>query len=91
MGDVLAQARDMLRADTAEIALFPSDDHDTTDWMVLAGDSTMPARSSELRPDPRLVTLLEPGVTVIGARSARDQRIRDYLEIAGNAIASWPR
>jgi diguanylate cyclase (GGDEF)-like protein len=82
IGDVLDQARQMLRADIAELALFPSDGHSTVDWLVLEGESTTPTRFFEPALHSSLSNLVG-SETVVGPKSTREPKMRAYLAQRG--------
>jgi diguanylate cyclase (GGDEF)-like protein len=77
--DVLAQARDMLRADIAELAVLPSVDTSGIDWLILEGDAQTPTRTVEPSLHASLAALLESGRPVVGPRTSREPRIRAHL------------
>lgn len=81
--DVLAQARQLVRAEIAELAILPSGDHQGIDWLVLETDAEVPVRTVEPSLHPSLAALLESGGHVVGAKTARDPRIRAHLAQRG--------
>ncbi len=81
--DVLAQAREMVRAEIAELAILPSGGNQGIDWLVLDGDSDVPSRSVEPSLHPSLAALVESGRPVVGSKTVRDPRIRAHLAQRG--------
>jgi diguanylate cyclase (GGDEF)-like protein len=81
--DVLAQARQMARAEIAELAILPSGDSESVDWLVLDGDSEIPVRSLAPSLHPSLATLVEAGHPVVGSKTTRDPRVRAHLAQRG--------
>ena len=77
--DVLAQAREMLRAEIAELAILPNAANQGIDWLVLDGDSDVPYRTVEPALHPSLAALVENGRPVVGTKTTRDPRIRAHL------------
>ena len=77
--DVLAQARQMARAEIAELAILPSGDSESVDWLVLDGDSEIPMRSLAPSLHPSLAALVEGGHPVVGSKTTHDPRIRAHL------------
>ncbi len=82
--DVLAQARQMVRAEIAELAILPTGDNQGIDWLVLDGDSDLPTRTLEPSLHPSLAALVEGGRPVVGSKSVRDPRIRAHLAQRGH-------
>ena len=81
--DVLAQTRQMVRAEIAELAILPTGDNQGIDWLVLDGDSDLPTRTLEPSLHPSLAALVERGRPVVGSKSVRDPRIRAHLAQRG--------
>jgi diguanylate cyclase (GGDEF)-like protein len=81
--DVLAQAREMLRAEIAELALLPSIDDHRIDWLTLAPDSEVPIRSWEPSLHPSLAKLVASGRPVVGPKTVREPQIRAHLAQRG--------
>jgi diguanylate cyclase (GGDEF)-like protein len=81
--DVLSQARQMVRAEIAELAVLPSGDNQGIDWLVLDSDSDVPSRTLEPSLHPSLATLVAGGRPVVGSKTARDPRIRAHLAQRG--------
>jgi diguanylate cyclase (GGDEF)-like protein len=81
--DVLAQAREMVRAEIAELAILPTGDNHGIDWLVLETDSEVPTRTVEPSLHPSLAALVEGGRPVVGAKTVRDPRIRAHLAQRG--------
>jgi diguanylate cyclase (GGDEF)-like protein len=77
--DVLAQARQMLRSEIAELAILPNGDNQGIDWLLLEGDSEVPRRTVEPMLHPSLAALVESGRLVVGAKGTRDPRVRAHL------------
>jgi hypothetical protein len=82
--DVLRQARRMLRAETAELALLPTGDNQGVDWLVLDGDAESPLRSYEPSLHPSLDAIIRNGQPVVGRRGRRDAVIRAHLSQRGH-------
>jgi diguanylate cyclase (GGDEF)-like protein len=83
VADVLAQAREMLRAEVAELALLPSVDGQQVDWLTLAGDSNVPVRSREPTLHPSLASLVAPGRPIVGPKAGRNPEVRAHLAQRG--------
>ncbi|MDQ1465687.1 MAG: hypothetical protein QOH10_102, partial [Actinomycetota bacterium] len=81
--DVLVQARQMVRAEIAELAILPSVDGQGIDWLVLHGDSDVPTRTVEPSLHPSLAALVESGRPVVGSKTVRDPRVRAHLAQRG--------
>jgi diguanylate cyclase (GGDEF)-like protein len=81
--DVLAQARQMVRAEIAELAILPSGDNHGIDWLILDSDSDVPTRTVEPSLHPSLAALVESRHPVVGAKTERDPRIRAHLAQRG--------
>jgi diguanylate cyclase (GGDEF)-like protein len=82
--DVLRQARRMLRAETAELALLPTGESQRVDWLVLDGDAEGPARSYEPSLHPSLEAIIRNGQPVVGRRGSRDPVIQAHLSQRGH-------
>jgi diguanylate cyclase (GGDEF)-like protein len=83
VADVLAQARQMLRAEVSELALLATEEGAGVDWIVLDRDAETPVRSLEPALHPSLATLVERGGPVVGPKTVRDPRIRAHLAQRG--------
>jgi diguanylate cyclase (GGDEF)-like protein len=81
--DVLAQARQLVRAEIAELAILPSGAAQGIDWLVLDSDSDVPSRTLEPSLHSSLAALAEGGRTVVGSKTERDPRIRAHLAQRG--------
>ena len=81
--DALVQARDILRADIAELALLPPSGNAAVDWLTLVGDSKVSIRSVEPSLHPSLSMLVDGGRPVVCPRTSRDRRIRAHLTQRG--------
>jgi diguanylate cyclase (GGDEF)-like protein len=81
--DVLVQARQMVRAEIAELAILPSVEGQGIDWLVLDGDSDIPKRTVEPSLHPSLAALVESGRPVVGSKTVRDPRVRAHLAQRG--------
>jgi diguanylate cyclase (GGDEF)-like protein len=81
--DVLTQAREMLRAEIAELALVAPADAHHVDWLTLTDKSDVPVRSREPTLHPSLAVLLEPGRPVVGPKTGRDLDLRAHLAQRG--------
>jgi diguanylate cyclase (GGDEF)-like protein len=84
VADVLRQARRMLRAETAELALLPTGDHERVDWLVLDGDADSPARTVEPSLHPSLERMVRGAGPVVGPKGSRDPVVRAYLAQRGH-------
>lgn len=80
---VLAQARQMARAEIAELAILPSAEGQGIDWLVLDGESDIPTRSLEPSLHPSLAALVQSGQPIVGSKGVRDARIRAHLAQRG--------
>jgi diguanylate cyclase (GGDEF)-like protein len=83
VADVLTQAREMLRAEIAELALVSPAGAHHVDWLTLTDKSDVPVRSREPTLHPSLAVLLEPGRPVVGPKTGRDLDIRAHLAQRG--------
>ncbi len=83
VSDVLTQAREMLRAEIAELALLPSADGDQVHWLTLAGDANVPVHSREPTLHPSLANLVAPGRPIVGPKAGRDALVRAHLTQRG--------
>jgi len=84
IGDVLRQARRMLRAETAELALLPAGDGEPTQWLVLDGDTDAPATVLEPSLHPSLQAIVAGGRPLVAAKSCREPLARAYLAERGH-------
>jgi diguanylate cyclase (GGDEF)-like protein len=80
---VLTQAREMVRAEIAELAILPTGDSQGIDWLVLDNDSDVPSRTLEPSLHPSLAALVQSGRPVVGSKTVRDPRIRAHLAQRG--------
>ena len=83
VADVLTQAREMVRAEIAELAILPTGDSQGIDWLVLDNDSDVPSRTLEPSLHPSLAALVQSGRPVVGSKTVRDPRIRAHLAERG--------
>ncbi len=79
VADVLHQARRMLRAETAELALLPADDCNGVDWLVLDGKADLPVRTVEPSLHPSLGAVIRAERPVVAAKGSRDPVLRAHL------------
>ncbi|HVM64568.1 MAG TPA: bifunctional diguanylate cyclase/phosphodiesterase [Acidimicrobiales bacterium] len=84
VADVLRQARRMLRAETAELALLPGGRSAGIDWLTLDGDADAPVRSVEPALHPSLEAIVRNGRPVVGKRGTRDEVVRTHLAQRGH-------
>jgi diguanylate cyclase (GGDEF)-like protein len=83
VSDVLHQARRMLRAETAELALLPVGDHRGVDWLVLDSDGGAPVRTVEPSLHPSLDAVLRAERPVVVPKGSRDPLVRAHLTQRG--------
>ncbi|MDQ1533929.1 MAG: hypothetical protein QOF28_1690, partial [Actinomycetota bacterium] len=83
VAEVLIQARQLMRAEVAELAVLPSGDARGVDWLVLEGDADVPSRTREPSLHPSLEVLVVDGRPVLGSKTVRDPKIQAHLAQRG--------